>query len=212
MVKTVFAQLPEEMQKTLTTSAGIVLNNFDPNMELGTAETAKATLRKALMFATSGGVNVTLSFEVVDGGEDVDNAPKNTKELAEYKSAEVKMSGTALTLTADTAISFMGAADKSGSEVVTIKPRLDLKLTDFKAIWYVCPYGTDGGFIAIKIDNALSTGGFNFQSEDDAKGKFSFEYTGFASIDAPDKVPFEFYMKASAVMPAKQVQAEVKGA
>ncbi len=44
--------------------------------------------------------------------------------------------------------------------------------------------------------NALSTGGFQLQSGDNAKGQFAFEYTAHYSMAAPDTVPFELYIKA----------------
>ena len=44
--------------------------------------------------------------------------------------------------------------------------------------------------------NTLSTGGFQIQSTDRAKGKFNFEYTAHYSMDAQTVVPFEVYVKA----------------
>ena len=53
-----------------------------------------------------------------------------------------------------------------------------------------------GGFIAIKLLNALSTGGFQLQTADKSKGQFAFEFTGHYSMSAQDIVPFEIYIKA----------------
>ncbi len=44
--------------------------------------------------------------------------------------------------------------------------------------------------------NALNTSGFQIQSADDGKGTFSFEFTGHYSMDDPETVPFEIYVKA----------------
>ena len=55
---------------------------------------------------------------------------------------------------------------------------------------------TNGGFIAIKLLNALSTGGFQLKTADKAKGQFAFEFTGHYSMSAQDTVPFEIYIKA----------------
>jgi hypothetical protein len=52
------------------------------------------------------------------------------------------------------------------------------------------------GFVAIKLINALSTGGFQIQTADKEKGQFKFEFTGHYSKDAQDTVPFEIYIKA----------------
>ena len=52
------------------------------------------------------------------------------------------------------------------------------------------------GFVAIKMMNALSTGGFQIQTADKEKGQFAFEFTGHYSKDAADTVPFEIYVVA----------------
>ena len=71
---------------------------------------------------------------------------------------------------------------------------------DFENIWFVGDYSdkngeTNGGFVAIKLINALSTGGFQLQTSDKAKGQFAFTFTGHYSIAAQDTVPFEIYIK-----------------
>ena len=55
---------------------------------------------------------------------------------------------------------------------------------------------TNGGFIAIHLINALSTGGFQMKTADKAKGQFAFEYMAHYSITEPETVPFEIYIKA----------------
>ena len=44
--------------------------------------------------------------------------------------------------------------------------------------------------------NALSTAGFDLQTSDQEKGKFSVEFTGHVSIETQDVVPMEFFIKA----------------
>ena len=195
-----FVQIPAKIQQSLATNAGIVLKEFNPNA-VGEA----TQIQQNILFATTGGVNPTCVAELQDDGEDIDNCPKNAKEMQRVISWECKLAGTALTVTTDSALSLFGIADKSGSEVIKIDPRKQIKPTDFKALWYVCPYGTDGGFVAIKLDNALSTGGFSMQSADNGKGQFAFEYTGYSSIEAPEKIPFEFYLKEKDSLPASEV-------
>jgi hypothetical protein len=50
--------------------------------------------------------------------------------------------------------------------------------------------------MAIKLINALSTGGFKLQSNDKGKGDFAFEFTGHYTMEDIDAVPFEMYIKA----------------
>ena len=77
---------------------------------------------------------------------------------------------------------------------------MDVASTDFKDLWFVCDYSdkngeNNGGYCAIKIINALSTGGFSMQSADKGKAQFSFEFTGHVSMSAQTVVPFEVYLK-----------------
>ncbi len=73
-----------------------------------------------------------------------------------------------------------------------ILPRTDLKQSDFVSIWWV-GRKSGGGFVAIKIINALSTGGFSLQTAKNGKGQISITITGHVSISAQDVVPVEFY-------------------
>ena len=55
---------------------------------------------------------------------------------------------------------------------------------------------TNGGFIAIRLMNALSTGGFQLKTADKNKGQMAFEYTAHYSMSKQDVVPYEVYIKA----------------
>ena len=197
-----FAQLPADIQETLATGAGIVLSEFSPDSP-GEAE----AIRQKILFATSGGVNPVCVATITDWGEDVDNCPKNTKELAHVESWDCSISGTAITVSESLLVSLLAAADsKDGA----ITPRMKLKAEDFKTLWYVCPYGSDGGFIAIKLENALSANGLSLQAADNAKGQWAFNYAGHTSINDPEKVPMTFYVKSSAAAAAAQVEPTVE--
>ena len=92
----------------------------------------------------------------------------------------------------------IGAADVEG---IKITPRADLLETDFSDIWLVADYGdkngeSNGGFVAIHMMSALSTGGFQLKTADKAKGQFPFEYTAHYSMDNQTQIPFEVYIKA----------------
>ena len=188
-----YTKIPETTFKNLQLNAGVLLSDFNP----ATAEVSN----EAIIGATTGGVNFTATPAFSDYGEDIDNCPKNMKELKKLDSWEAKMSGTFVN--ADTAIAkrLCGAADIGTSDTTKITPRNDLKDADFDDIWLVGDYSdkngeTNGGFIAIKLINALSTGGFQLQTSDKAKGQFAFEFTGHYSMSAQDTVPFEIYIEA----------------
>lgn len=185
-----FTRIPETAFEKLQLNAGILLSEFDPStMEVNGA---------ALLGATSGGVNFTATPTYSDYGEDIDNAPVNVLELKRLDNWEVKMSGNFITFDVATAARLVGAADFSGNKVT---PRNDLKASDFADLWWVGDYSdqnneTDGGFVAIHMMNALSTGGFSIQSKNRGKGQFAFEFTGHYSIENQNVVPFEVYVQA----------------
>lgn len=189
-----FTQIPQNTFKNLQMGAGVLLKDFSPEQGTLTAD--------GIVGATSGGVNFTAVPTYSDLGEDIDNCPKNMKEMKRLDSWEVKMSGTFVTVTPATAGMLTGPADVEGTKAT---PRNSLKGSDFNDLWWVGDYSEvneDGtkagkaGFVAVHMLNSLSTGGFAIQSGDKAKGQFAFEFTGHYSMDAPDTVPFEIYVKA----------------
>lgn len=188
-----FTKIPSDAFQKLQINAGILTTDFTP--ETGTIGEA------GQIGATTGGVNFTATPTYSDFGGDIDNCPLNMKELKKLDSWEAKMTGTFVN--ADTAIAkrLCGAADIGTTDTTKVTPRNDLKDADFDDIWLVGDYSdkngeTNGGFIAIKLLNALSTGGFQLKTADKSKGQFAFEFTGHYSMSAQDTVPFEIYIKA----------------
>ena len=185
-----YTKIPETTFKNLQLNAGVLLSAFDP----GTATVAN----ESIIGATTGGVNFTATPTFSDYGEDIDNCPKNMMELKKLDSWDITMSGTYVTVDVNAVKTLVGAADVSGNKIT---PRNDLKLTDFTDVWWVGDYSdqngeTNGGFVAIHMMNALSTGGFAIQSSDNGKGNFAFTYTAHYSMSAQGTVTFEVYVKA----------------
>lgn len=188
-----FTQIPANTFKELQLNAGILTSDFAPTT--GTVES------NMMLGATSGGISFTATPTYTDLGDDIDNCPKNMMELKKLESWEVKMSGTFLTVNTAQAKSLIATADIGSPDTTKVTPRNDVAPADFKDIWWIGDYSdkngaTNGGYIAIRMMNALSTGGFQIQSGDKAKGQFAFEYTAHYSMNAPDTVPFEVYIKA----------------
>lgn len=189
-----FTKIPANTFKTLQLNAGLLLTSFEP-------DTATVT-ETNIMGATSGGVNFTATPSFTDFGDDIDNCPKNMAELKKLDSWDIKMSGTFVSVDKTLATSLIGPADVTAGKTGKpdkIVPRNDLKSTDFKDVWWVGDYsdtntGDSAGFIAVRMMKTLSTGGFQVQSTDRAKGTFAFEYTAHFSMAAQDTVPFEIYI------------------
>lgn len=192
-----FTQIPADTFKKIQLGAGLLATEFDP----ATGELTASNI----VGATSGGVAFEATPSFTDFGDDIDNCPKNTKELKKLDSWEAKMSGTFVTMDTKAAKSVIGAATIASDDPTKVVPRNSIDVDDFSDIWWIGDYSdinVDGasagkaGFVAIKLINALSTGGFKVQSGNNAKGNFAFEYTGHYSIENIDVVPFELYIKA----------------
>lgn len=188
-----FTQIPTDTFEKLQLNAGILVDGFTP---------ATGTIGN-LLGATTGGITFATNPEYEDFGEDVDNCPKNMKELKRIVSFDPQMSGTFLTISAAIVKQLAGAADISGTDSTKIVPRMELVDSDFTDLWWIGDYsdintGSGAGYLAIHLINAFNTTGFQITSTDKAKGQMAFEFHGHYSIDAPDTVPFEIYCKAGA--------------
>lgn len=171
-------------------NAGVLTTEFDPANPFPLD-------RSKIFIATNGGANFTATPTFVDFADDVDNVPANTKELKVLQSVEVTLSGTGKTLDTATAKRLMAAANIGANGKVT--PRLDLRDSDFADLWWVGDYsdvntGASAGFIAIRLINALSTGGFALQSQKNGKADYAFTFTGHYSINDMTIIPYELYI------------------
>ena len=185
-----FTKIPVNTFQNLVLNAGVVCKNFDVNSGEFSNQIG----------ATSGGSQFNAAPSFSDFGDDVDNCPKNMKEMKHLDTWDVSLAGTLLTIDMETAKLLVAACDTSGNKLI---PRRDLKASDFNDLWFVCDYsdeneGPDAGFIAIHILNALNTGGFSLQSQNNGKATLSFNFTAHVSIDAQDVVPFEIYIQSDA--------------
>lgn len=188
-----FTKIPENTFKELQMNTGVLLDTFTP---------ASGTIGN-IIGATTGGISFADALTFTDFGEDIDNCPKNTMELKRLDSHEVTLSGTYVTATATNVKKLIAVADIDSVDNTKIVPRNDVKLTDYGDIWWVGDYSdknddTNGGFMAIHLINALSTGGFQLTTSDKSKGQMAFTYTGHYSIESPDTVPYEVYISVPA--------------
>lgn len=186
-----FTKIPEDTFSKLQLNAGILVDEFTPST--GTIGN--------IMGATTGGITFNSNPTFSDYGEDIDNCPNKTMELMRLDGYDPTMSGTFLTVSAAAIKSLIGTADIDSSDETHIVPRDHLLTTDFKDVWWIGDYsdvndGTDAGFLAVHLMNALNTAGIQITSSKNAKGQMAFEYHGHCSIDSQDEVPFEIYCKA----------------
>lgn len=185
-----FSKISQEAFKSMQFNSGIVVNKFDVT---GTAEVQDADI----ITATTGGITATCKANFSDLGADVDNAQKNTAELMQIEDYDCTLAFTALNATTDVIKLALGAADVAEKKVT---PRMTLDPTentgDFKDIWWVGDT-IDGGYVAVRLMNALSTGGLTLKTTDKGKGNISVTLTGCPRLGS-DVVPMEWYYSPKA--------------
>ena len=181
-----FNKVNPDIFDQLQIEAGILLSSFNP------ASTAEIN-EDDIICATSGGIKADCVPSYTDFGEDIDNVPNNTKELKRLDGYECTFAFTALNVTTNIIKMALGAADISTTDTTKVTPRAELTSADFSDIWWVGDR-TDGGMVAIKLINALSTGGLSLQTTKKGKGQLSVTLTGHISIEHTNIVPMEFYV------------------
>jgi len=185
-----FTQIPSNTFSHLQMNAGILVDSFQPD----------SGVIGNIIGATTGGITFTDNVTYTDFGDDIDNCPKNMLELKRVDSHDVTMGGTFVTVDSSTAKLLAGASDVDRTDASHIIPRNDLSTSDFTTLWWIGDYsnentGDNAGFLAIRLINALNTGGFQIRSTDKGKGQFAFTFTGHYSMNAQDTVPYEIYVK-----------------
>lgn len=180
-----FTVIPQDTFEDMQLEAGILLKNFDP---ANVTDPADADI----ICATTGGVQITCQPEFSDLAEDIDNVPDGMKEFMHLDKWTCSISTTSLSTSAAGIKLALGCADISENDGTHIIPRGDLEQTDFTDIWWVGDKA-NGGFVAARLKNALSTGGFQLQTGKNSKGQTTLEISGHRSINAQKEVPMEFY-------------------
>ena len=180
-----FSVVSQDVFDEFQVDAGVLLKNFDP--------ASPELVDEDIICATTGGINPTCVPTYSDWGEDVDNVPNGMKELMHLDGWETTLGFTALNTTAEVIRMALGAADIE-AENGAIIPRRDLADTDFADVWWVGDR-SDGGLVAIRLINALSSSGFSLQTTKNGKGQIAVTLNGHPSIIEQSKVPMEFYVQ-----------------
>lgn len=188
-----FEMLPASAFENVVNGAGIILTSFNPS-------SPDTVARSSILCATDGGVNITITPEYVDMADGIDNCPSNTKQLKRLKQYTITMSGTAKTVNEGMIHKLIGPCDAAESatttaETLTFTATRPIADNDFHTLWFVGDYGdVDGSFIAVKLENALNSGGFSMQTADGDKASFSFNFTAHYDIDSTGTAPFTLYL------------------
>jgi hypothetical protein len=181
--------IPEDIRKQIQMNVGVLLSTFDPTSPYTPPNNAD------IIAATTGGINPTCQPTYEDLFADVDNAPNNTMEGQMISGWTCTIGFTSLSFNAENVAWALGVSDKTtlSNGVKKIVPRAKIELTDFKDIWYVTDM-LDGGALAVRLKNAISTGGLNIQTTKNGKGTSSVTLTGYVSAAKQDEMPMEYYI------------------
>lgn len=184
----IFTRIASDAMDALQLDAGVLLTSFDPLNPYVTPTDDQ------ILATTTGGINPTCEPTYSDFGEDVDNVPNNMMEFKHLDGWNCAFAFSSIKFNSANTIWALGAADKStlSNGVEKIVPRRNVKLDDFKDLWWVGDKA-NGGAYAVCLKNAISTGGMNIQSTKNGKGTNSVTVTGHVSINAQDDMPMEFY-------------------
>lgn len=191
-----FTKIPQNTFEGLQLETGVLLKTFDPAK-------AEAPADADIICATTGGITVSCVPTYSDMGADVDNCPANTKELMHLDSWACSMAFNCLSTSVEAIKLALGAADVNGNKVT---PRRSLSQADFRDLWWAGDRA-DGGWVAVRLINALSTGGLSLQTGKNAKGQIAVTLTGHVSIANQDVVPMEFYTSGAVVAAAQEGDA-----
>jgi hypothetical protein len=198
----IFTRIASDAFDALQIDAGVLLTTFDPLNPYVTPTDEQ------IVATTTGGINPTCTATFSDFGEDVDNVPNNMMEFKHLDGWDCSMGFTSIKFNASNTVWALGAADQTtlSNGVKKIVPRRNLEQTDFADLWWVGDKA-DGGAYAVRLINALSTGGLNIQTTKNGKGTMQQTISGHVSIYDQDTMPMEFYEipaeTASSAFPVK---------
>lgn len=178
-----FTQVKQDAFEEMQLDAGVLAKAFDP--DTGTLN------NEDIVCATTGGINPSCVPTYSDLAEDVDNAPNNMMEYKHLDGWDAKLATTSLGTSPESIRLALGAADVDAA-TGKVTPRRSIKLEDFQDLWWVGDRA-DGGMVAIRLINALSTGGFSLKTTKNGKGQVAMEFTGHVSIKDQNTMPMEFY-------------------
>ena len=161
--------------------AGILVRSFDmDNPVINNSD---------ILCATTGGISLNIVAEYDDLSEDVYMMTPGTLEMMIVTGWQVDAEFTTVTESAGMFKFILGAVDEDNG----IKPRYELKESDFGDIWWIGDR-LDGGFVAIKFCNALSDEGIELTAAKSEKGTIDVHITAHGTLENDTfAVPVEMY-------------------
>lgn len=145
--------------------------------------------------ATSGGGNISIVPDVRDLMEDVDGAIGMYKDCLAINKIECKATTKITEVKEGALLLALGCADSTAfGSGEKISLRNYYKSEDFKEITWVASMNKSESYLVVRLRNAISTGGLNYEIEDKGKGKFDLEITPCNDLAKPNELPIEIYL------------------
>ena len=184
-----FDILQEEDFQAMTFDSGIIVKDFDPTNFTMPSE-GDVTL------VTSGDITVTDNVTRADLGEDVNNIHFVYAELQVVTGKDAAtITVTGLKFGTEDIRRALGAADIDTQDERKVTTRLYYKSTDFENLTFIM-HKLDGGYVAVVMNKALSTGGLSITATKGGKGRMALTFTGFRSINDKTKGEIDYYIAA----------------
>lgn len=178
--------ISEDQFKEMQFDSGVLVKNFDP-----TNPAIPST--SDILCATTGNLTITATPTLVDLGEDVNNLHGKLKELQYIDGWQCQIQFTALEITAALLKMALAAGDSTTTSGVTkVQPRGYLTGADFQDVWWIGAK-IGGGYVAVKIYNALNTAGLSLTTQKSGKANLAITLEAFSSISSQNVIPTEFY-------------------
>ena len=184
-----FDILQESDFNAMVFDSGILVKNFDPDNYTPPAEGDVSVV-------TSGDITVNDAVTSVNLGDDVNNIFFQYLELQVVTGKQAStISVTALKFDAEAIRKALGAADIDQSDSRKVTTRLYYKESDFENLTFLM-HKIDGGYVAVVMNKALSTGGLAITATKGGKGRMALTFTGYRSINDKTKGEIDYYVSS----------------
>lgn len=174
---------------------GVEWSGVSNDETLKSAVTTAMETPSNIIGATSGGGNISIVPEVRDLMEDVDGAIGMYKDCLAINKIECKATTKITEVKEGALLLALGCADSAAfGSGQKISLRNYYKSEDFKEITWVASMNKSESYLVVRLRNAISTGGLNYEIEDKGKGKFDLEITPCNDLAKPNELPIEIYL------------------
>ena len=176
-------KISQDAFESMVNDSGMLLKTFNPNNPVTPQDSA-------ILTTTTGGITLNVDREIIDMSDDVNNAHGIFKQYQVGKQHKPTIQFTAIEMTPEIIAMGLGSADITDNKVT---PRAKIYNSDFQDVWWVCKTLGDK-LLVLHAMNTLSTGGFQFTTNKDAKGTLGLTLSAFADLAQQDVEPLEFYL------------------